>query len=356
MTVSHPDPNSAARLDAYTARFVAPEPHPSPAAPPSAKKATASARKLITVDYVDAGRVQASPDQTILEISRANAIDHVCVCGGQAKCSTCRVVVIDGLENCTPRTPGEARMAKLKGFGPELRLACQTRVTGPVRLRRLVLDKADMSSVIKARDEVTGRERDLAVLFADIRGFTAFAEANLAYDVVHILNRYFDLIGGAIDANHGFIDKYMGDGIMALFGLDDKRATHPCIDAVTAARTALAGLGDLNDYLCRYLGHRFSVAMGIHYGPTIVGQIGFSERRQFTAIGDTVNTAARLEGEAKHLGTTVVVSDTVFAHLPPADRQGAEPLMLDLRGKSELFAAHDISAPIGAPAASVCPD
>src|SRR5438270_14001305 len=83
-------------------------------------------------------------DQTLLQISLKHDIPHVHACGGNARCSTCRVMVHDGLENFLPRTEAEQRLAGRKGFEDDIRLACQARLTGPVRVRRLVLDETDV--------------------------------------------------------------------------------------------------------------------------------------------------------------------------------------------------------------------
>jgi adenylate cyclase len=126
-------------------------------------------------------------------------------------------------------------MANIKGFSPEVRLACQTRVVGPVKVKRLVHDNEDIRKAADVGRDYTGREAELAVMFADIKGFTSFAENHLACDIVHALNRYFNAIGKVIDHHGGYIDKYMGDGIMVLFGLKKDRSTSPCEDAVSAA-------------------------------------------------------------------------------------------------------------------------
>jgi adenylate cyclase len=182
----------------------------------------------------------------------------------------------------------------------------------------------------------------LAVLFSDIRGFTAFAEGNLPYDIVHALNRYFNAIGQAIDENGGYIDKYMGDGIMALFGLNPYREEHPCLDAVTAALGMLSSLRGVNDYMSAHLGHEFTIGIGIHYGTVVVGEIGFKLRKQFTAIGDTVNLAARLESETKNLEADILVSDQVRRELPPGSCRFGHSVELTLKGKSGLYKAHEL--------------
>jgi adenylate cyclase len=238
------------------------------------------------------------------------------VCGGIGKCSTCRVVVLEGLGQCLPRNQVEARMARLKGFSPEIRLACQTRVLGPVVLKRLVHDETDVHDAADMGSDYAGRETPLAVMFVDIKGFTCFAESNLPYDVDHALNRYFDVVGKAVDAYGGYIDKYIGDGVMVLFGLDRARNTHPCVDAVAAAFDTLSGMGAVNSYLEAHLDRTFQLAIGIHYGHAVVGEVGYKLKRQFTAVGDVVNTAARLEDEAKKQGVGLLVTEEVLRELP----------------------------------------
>jgi len=144
-------------------------------------------------------------------------------------------MVHDGLENCVARNEAEQTMADRKGMEPNVRLACQTRITGPVRVRRLVLDDADLEVAVAAGSITTGKESKIAVLFSDLREFTRFSESQLPYDVVHIVNRYFRRMGEVVLANDGFIDKYVGDGLMALFGLSDSDGVKACRDAVPPA-------------------------------------------------------------------------------------------------------------------------
>lgn len=302
--------------------------------------------KTVTVDFVGDKQVEASPLKSILDISLGAGIAHVSECDAQGKCTTCRVVVLEGLGNCLPRNKIEAQIAKIKGLPPELRMACQTRVVGPVKVRRLVHDLVDINEVMSDHRNSEGREMNLAVLFSDIRGFTKFAESNLPYDIVHALNRYYNAVGQAIDENEGFIDKYMGDGIMALFGLDPKRAEYSCIDAVNAAIGMLRSLREVNEYMSTYLEHEFRIGIGIGYGTVVVGKIGFNARKQFTAVGDTVNIAARLESETKNHGTDILVSDSVRNKLPDGVCSFGHSVEVSLKGKSGLYTAHEVLTPV----------
>ena len=283
----------------------------------------------MTVVYDGDNRtIELESGKTLLEHSRANDIEHAQVCQGKARCSTCRVLVLEGAEHCSPRTAEESRLAEKYAFADNVRLACQCIPTGPVRIRRLIRDDVDMR-LFKGADRA--REQHLAILFADIRSFTPFSERHAPYDVVHILNRYFEAMGGAILRHGGTIDKYLGDGIMALFGVDDDDNTNSCEAAFSAAGEMLIRLIPFNHYLKRNFGEEFQVGIGIHFGRAVIGELGHSEYRHRTAIGDAVNIAARVEAATKTLDTPLLISEQVMAHL---DLEGWTPHTLRLKGKA----------------------
>ncbi len=296
----------------------------------------------ISINYVGEKAIEVCPMLTLLEISHANGIPHVCECGGRARCSTCRVMIIDGEDNCLPRNTLEEKFAKRKGFGPEIRLACQTRVVGDVTLKRLVRDEIDIEMAIAGTLGDVGQEIEGAVLFTDIWGFTEFAERNLPYDVIHALNQLFRILGQAVDDNDGFVDKYIGDNLMAIFGLRRDGAELICRNAVQAAFDMLENLHTVNAYLTKYLGDEFRLGVGVAYGPMVTGEVGFSLKKQFTAIGDTVNVAARLQSETRKQQVDLLVSDTVKSHLMADFYEVGESFELDLKGKSSKVIAHEI--------------
>jgi adenylate cyclase len=157
-----------------------------------------------------------------------------------------------------------------------------------------------------------GQEREIAVLFADIRGFTTMAEHRLPYDTVFVLNRYFRAMGEAIERAGGHVDKFIGDGVMALFGLEgDKHvaARH----AIDAARRMAMALDQLNESLSGDLDVPLRIGIGVHIGVAIVGELGYGSTRALTAIGDTVNTASRLESLTKEYKCEVILSDDLIA-------------------------------------------
>ena len=274
-------------------------------------------------------------DQSLLQISLAHEIAHIHACGGNARCSTCRVMVLDHAENVLPRNQAEQDLARKRGFEPNIRLACQMRLCGDVTLRRLVLDDADADLILAQTGVTTGREAKVAVLFTDLRNFTPLTEKTLPYDVVHVLNRYFMTCGEAVVNHGGHIDKYIGDAVMALFGIHGEPAEVACGKAVRAALEMIDGMARMNDWMVRSFGHETGVRMGIgiHYGDVILGEFGHPQKVQFTAIGDVVNIASRLESTTKYAGVEMIISEEVMEHV--GDIVTAKgPFQAGLKGKS----------------------
>jgi adenylate cyclase len=298
---------------------------------------------MVRITYQDGVAVdEENENLTLLEISLKHGISHMHACGGHARCSTCRVMIHEGLENAQPRNAAEQRLASLKGLEPNVRLACQTRVVGPVRIRRLVLDDRDIQIAVAEKGNSSGREEHLAILFSDIRDFTPFSEQNLPYDVVHMLNRYFLMMGEAVLQNTGTIDKYIGDGMMALFGLHgSKDPREVCLAAVRAGLQMLENLIELNRYLKDHFGIEFGTRIGIHYGVVVIGQMGHPHKMQFTAIGDSVNMAARIESAVKGTPANLLISEEVLAHVKEFVQTGVE-VTASLKGKHGSYNLYEV--------------
>lgn len=131
-------------------------------------------------------------------------IPHAHACGGHVKCSTCRICILDGLDQCEDRNENEKALSTALGFGPEVRLACQTSLRGDVKMRRLVRDAADIEITRQLAKDRLGRcleNKAIAVLFCDLRDFTAFSQTLSSYDVVFVVNRYFHQVGEIIERN-----------------------------------------------------------------------------------------------------------------------------------------------------------
>jgi class 3 adenylate cyclase/hemoglobin-like flavoprotein len=261
----------------------------------------------------------ADPAMTILDVSIAHKIPHVRACGGHGRCTTCRVRICDGIENVSARTPREAEVACALCWNGFTRLACQTRVSGNVALERLVRSPADMSCLqVEEASIAPPQERTLAILFSDIRNFTPFVETHLAYDVVHILNRFFKAAGDAILINNGVIYQYVGDQIVGLFGVGGDPPEKCCLDTIRAGLGMRAALNDLNAQLSGEFGTPLESGIGAHFGPLIVGMMGHPDQRQFTVVGDAINVASRIEDANKMLGTRFLMSEALFNQVPQA--------------------------------------
>jgi adenylate cyclase len=255
------------------------------------------------------GRTVVQPrGATILDASRAGNVPHAAVCGGRGRCSTCRVRVEAGAGNLDAAAPAELAVLARVGAPPGVRLACQARPSGDVAVVPLLPANSGPQAGWRGTRDAAGSEKTIAVMFADLRGFTALSESKLPYDVVFLLNRYFAEMGAAIEGAGGRLDKFVGDGIVALFGVES--GAGPGTRAALAAASAMAKrLDGLNRALAHDLKAPLRIGIGIHAGPAIVGEMGYAQARQFTAIGDTVNTASRLEALTKEFGAELLVSE-----------------------------------------------
>lgn len=296
--------------------------------------------------HPDEKEVVTEENETILNVSKRSGIPHTHVCGGKARCSTCRVMIVEGVENCDPRNPLEQAMADRLHFGDNIRLACQTTFSGKIVLRRLVIDDEDIElddQTMPGRESgaAVGSEKHIAILFSDVRGFTSFSESLPAYDVIHTLNRYFHQVGQVITKHGGYIDNYMGDGIMALFGVTD-----PTDAALRAVRAGIEMLEVVDTAISPYMeaiyAKRFDIGVGIHYGEAVVGTIGARGRKTETAIGDSVNFASRIESANKDAGTRLLISDDTYNQIKDKVHVG-KTAQMSVKGKTGAYRLYEVT-------------
>jgi adenylate cyclase len=256
-------------------------------------------RPMVPITYTAGPVVSGTVGATLLEMSRAAGVPHASICGGRARCSTCRVRIVDGLEQLPPPEFAETVTLGTIGAPDGVRLACQIRPTAPLTVTRLVgAATAAGRTAGGANGEDRGVERRLAVMFLDIRGFTALAEHRLPYDVVFLLNSFYARIGAAIADEGGWIDKYMGDGLLAVFGRDTG-GTEGSRSALNAAVAIDRALDILEDDLA---------GEGYQHLGVGIGHIGYGEAARMTVIGATVNLASRLESATRERNCQLIVS------------------------------------------------
>jgi len=255
------------------------------------------------------GRVVTVPiGFTVLEASRYAGLAHASVCGGRGRCSTCRVRIARGLDTLPPASEAERRVLRRIGAPPDVRLACQLRPAHSTEVVPLLAARDALATVLG--HERQGVEQEIAVVFADLRGFTRMAEKRLPYDVVYLLNRYFEAVGSAIERAGGIANQFTGDGVMALFGVESGPEAG-CRQALVAARAMIAGVDSLSRELSGDLPQPLRLGIGIHVGHAVVGRMGYGESTYFTAVGDTVHVAARLEQATKDYDCELVISEDV---------------------------------------------
>ena len=282
-------------------------------------------RPRIAVTYADRGVIQSPRGFSVLDISRMNRIPHASVCGGRARCSTCRVRVIAGLDLLPPASDTERAVLNRVGAPANVRLAFQLRPVTNLTISTLLPANMDADQNARADKYLWGVEQDVTLLFCDIRGFTTMSEGRLSFDVVFLLNQFLGRMAEAIEDTGGFVDKFMGDGIMAIFGMDEP-VQDGARKAIAAARAMGGALDALNASLREELPAPLSMGIGLHTGPAILGRIGTASRSEtiapLTALGATVNLASRLESKTKDLAVQTVVSADCMtaAGLTPGDR------------------------------------
>jgi adenylate cyclase len=194
-------------------------------------------------------------------------------------------------------------------------------------------------------------ERDCTVLFSDLRGFTSFSEKLPATRVIEVVNTYLNEMTEAILAAGGTLIAYMGDGIMAVFGAPLEQPDHA--DRAVAAATEMIGprLNAFNAWIAEHgHDHRFAMGVGINSGPVMAGNIGSEQRVEYTALGDTTNTASRLEGMTKGSGHMLFVADTTRERMkrPPAGFTLVGEL--EVRGRVEPVPVWTVTEPGESPA------
>ncbi len=294
-------------------------------------------RATIQITYPQGQTVVVPVGFSVLDASRCAKIPHASVCGGRGRCSTCRVRVVQGGSFLPPASLDERRVLDRVGAPPTVRLACQVRPTHNLGVVPLVPPSAQARAGLATPGHHAGQEHDIAVLFADLRGFTRLAEPKLPYDVVFFLNRYCEAVGGAITRAGGMVNQFTGDGVMALFGVG-QGPTEGCRRALLAASAMLHSVAELTQTLAEELPEPLRMGIGIHTGPAVVGWMGYAETTYLTAVGDTVHVASRLEGLTKEYHCQLVLSEhvarrvgidlTAYPRHELTVRNRTEPLMI----------------------------
>lgn len=287
--------------------------------------------------------IRVPPGATALEALRDAGIPMASVCGGHGRCTTCRLHCGSGLEQLA--IPGQIEAAALKSIqAPRgMRLACQIRPQNDLSVAPLMPPNAT------ARDGrrpggLSGSERQVVCVFIDLRDSTKLGERKMPYDVLFILNQFFAEMTEALRATGGYYAQFTGDGLMALYGHESEDTEQTIMQAFEGAAEMLRRIDGLNDHLKSELPHTLRIGIGIHMGKAIVGEMGPPGRENISAIGDTINTTARLEAQTKGHGVPLVISKTLFDHGPIPLPENAVLHEVALRGKDQSVAYYALEA------------
>ena len=289
------------------------------------------------------GRVLTAPvGRSILEAIRDAGIPHASVCGGRARCTTCRVRIGDGLAALPPPRPAEAKALARIEAPPNVRLACQTRPRESVTVTALLPAGAD-AALARRPGSPQGREQRIVAMFVDLRESTQLAEGRLPYDVVFVMNQFFAEMYQALRASNGYYAQFRGDGLLALYGLQSELA-QACREALAGAAEMQRRMDRLNASLAADLAQPLRIGIGVHAGVAIVGTMGPPDASIHSAIGDNINIAARLEGMTKAYRCTLVVSEETL-RTAGIDPRGAPLHRVRVRGRTERLNVYAVDDP-----------
>lgn len=279
--------------------------------------------------------------QTILEHLRENKIPHASVCGGRGRCSTCRIRIEGETEKLPPLSLEEKKILERIKADSNVRLACQLKLDEDLSVSALLRPGVGSKEALNQYRHKAGEEQDVAILFADIRAFTKLSESQLPFDTAFLLNRYFAAMGKAIEESGGHLDKFIGDGVMAIFGID-KPLEIGARQAIEASKAMSVRLQQLNETLVNDLNEPLKIGIGIHCGKAIVGNMGYNNAINLTAIGDVVNTASRLESLTKDLSVQLIVSSET-ARISGIDFSTIALQKASIRGRVDELEIHAIN-------------
>jgi adenylate cyclase len=266
---------------------------------------------MITLSYGNGRTIRVPKGLSVLEASLRHNVPHANVCGGRARCSTCRIRVIGDHGTLPEPSQREAFILnRVRTADPSVRLACQLRPTEDLSFFQLFTPHLMSANAHASQPQRIGQERYLVSMFVDMRGSTKLAEHRLPFDTVFIVNRFLGAVSQAVIECGGQPNQFIGDGELVLFGLQTSPQA-ACRQALKAAALIAANIEELNRFLSHDLHEPIGFGIGIHSGEVIIGDIGYRDHMVFTALGDAVNVAARLQDMTKSLACEAILSEEV---------------------------------------------
>jgi adenylate cyclase len=264
-------------------------------------------RRLVAISYP--GRTVRVPrGWSVLEASRSFHLPHASMCGGRARCSTCRVRVTAGEEICPSAQADERATLDRIGAPDHVRLACQLRPQGDISVVPLVrTERPIYRQIVPQRSH----EREVVVLFCDFLNRGELASDHLPQDLLYVLTLYIEALSNSIRAAHGTLSYIELDSLCALFGLE-RAPAQAARQALQAAGTIEKVIAELNERLGRQWDCKVKIAVSIHAGRAVVGEIGSSDPPAMMAVGEAMDEANQLRKTAAAQGAPFAVSQPVY--------------------------------------------
>jgi adenylate cyclase len=291
-------------------------------------------RGMIALRYPDGRVVRVPIGTSVLEASLRNRIPHASVCGGKARCSTCRIRIVGDVRNLPAPSAREAFVLERVGMGrdPSVRLACQLRPRSDIAFYQLFPPQMTAAMLRRSVRFRIDEERYLVSMFVDMRRSTSLAEKRLPFDTMFFINRFVAAVAKGVEDAGGQTNQFVGDGVLALFGL----ACGPeaaCRQALDAVGKITANVDQLNTEFAHDLTEPIHFGIGVNGGDVVIGDVGYKEHVVFTALGDAVNVAARLQDMTKELGCEVLISEEVWSRAGAA-ADAVPAREISIRGRS----------------------
>ncbi|CAB3797726.1 hypothetical protein LMG28138_04304 [Pararobbsia alpina] len=295
----------------------------------------------LCVLYPDGRKIFVPRGFSVLEASRMAGVPHASICGGRARCTLCRVRVHSDVPLPAPAEAERRVLERLGADSQTVRLACQLRPTHDLSVWPLVPPGASTAFLQRRQRDVVPQEQFAAFMFVDMRDSTRLAAAQLPFDTIFLASRFLSAVSSAVVQAGGLPNQFMGDGVLAIFGLSSEPST-ACRQALSAVPLVAANIDELNAVLEQQLQTKIRFGIGLHCGRAVMGEIGFREHLTFTAIGDPLNVASRLEQLTKEIACEAIVSEQVFQHagVPAA---GLPQLAVRLRGRDDPVSVRVLS-------------
>lgn len=301
-------------------------------------------KQVFQVDFLKEKEINIQDGQSILSASLESGIPHYHECGGNAQCSTCRILIVEGSEHLSERNQKEIALGKRFRLPREIRLACQTTVNGsPVRVRRIIRDKSDVKLCVGQHDDQVGREKALVLMFLDIRNFTPFTGTHLPFDVIHVLKKMFLIFQLNIDRHGGKIIDTAGDGLYAVFGISGT-LQEAARAAIAASENIISGVRELNkNYLSVHFSCSLEIGIGLHVGKVIIGNLNIDKTNRLTVMGYPVNVASRIQSATRELNNNFLISEKI-ARLLPEFIPAFPPQIIHAKGVEEEIKIYGLGA------------